>query len=143
LAHFYAQHWHAQVRLAFALTSRRDDAEEVVQACYLRVAERWLAIENPQAFMHRAITNASNDVLRRRIREERLSADAPPPQTPRTLVEFYDVLNHLSVRQRTVVVLRYVAQLDDDEIARILQCRRTTVRSLARRALQELRGVLS
>ena len=139
---FYAEHWHAQVRLAFALTSRRADAEEVVQACYLKVAQQWTAVQNPQAFMHRAITNASNDVLRRRLREERLGVDAPPPQAPRTLIEFYDVLNQLTVRQRTVVVLRYVAQLDDEELADILECRRATVRSLARRALQELRGVV-
>ena len=45
----------------------------------------------------------------------------------------------LPERQRAVIVLRHVADLPDEEIAEILGCRRSTVRSLAARALAALR----
>ena len=43
-------------------------------------------------------------------------------------------------RQRAVLVLRYYLGYPDVDIAETLGCRRATVRSLAARALTELRG---
>ncbi len=49
------------------------------------------------------------------------------------------VLPKLSDRQRLVLGLRYVYDLDDEEIATAIGARRGTVRSLASRGLAELR----
>jgi RNA polymerase sigma factor (sigma-70 family) len=49
----------------------------------------------------------------------------------------------LSDRQRAVVVLRYFADASDAEVAQLLGCRTSTVRSLARRSLLKLRKELS
>ena len=49
------------------------------------------------------------------------------------------LLAGLPERQRTVVVLRFYLDLPDAEIASILHCREGTVRSLASRAMAELR----
>jgi DNA-directed RNA polymerase specialized sigma24 family protein len=58
------------------------------------------------------------------------------------LVETDDVWNRLAVlprKQRAVLVLRYYEQLDDDEIAFLLNCAPVTVRSNASKALKSLR----
>ena len=58
------------------------------------------------------------------------------------LLELRDALGRLGERQRAVVVLRYFADLPDVEIAEVLGCRPSTVRSLVRRALRVLRKEL-
>ncbi len=40
------------------------------------------------------------------------------------------------------IVLRYYADLDDADIAELLGCRRPTVRTLVRRGMAALRGVI-
>jgi DNA-directed RNA polymerase specialized sigma24 family protein len=49
----------------------------------------------------------------------------------------------LPVRQRTAIVLRHVADLGDTEIAALMGCRSSTVRSLARHGLARLRKELT
>jgi RNA polymerase sigma factor (sigma-70 family) len=66
----------------------------------------------------------------------------PDPATPSDLVEFADSLNGLPARQRMAIVLRFLEELDDDEIAVLIGCRRATVRSLVHRGLAGLREVL-
>ena len=58
------------------------------------------------------------------------------------LVELRDALAALPIRQRTAIVLRYLCDLDDVEIAAILKCRRATVRSHVKRGLAQLREVI-
>ena len=58
------------------------------------------------------------------------------------LVELRDALIALPIRQRSAIVLRYLCDLPEEEIAAILKCRRSTVRTLVRRGLAELREVI-
>ena len=58
------------------------------------------------------------------------------------LMELRDALGALPIRQRTAIVLRYLCDLDDAEIADILKCRRATVRSHVKRGLAQLREVI-
>ena len=53
-----------------------------------------------------------------------------------------DALAHLSVRQRTALVLRFYADLSEGEIARALGCRPGTVKSLVHRGLRQLEGMI-
>lgn len=52
-------------------------------------------------------------------------------------------LQRLPHRQRAVVVLRYLEDLSDDAIARLLRCSPVTVRTQAGRALVKLRPLLA
>jgi RNA polymerase sigma factor (sigma-70 family) len=52
----------------------------------------------------------------------------------------WHALATLPPRQRTVLVLRFYEDLPDAEIARLLDAKEGTVRSLASRALQTLRS---
>ena len=49
-------------------------------------------------------------------------------------------MKELPHRQRVVLVMRYYLGYSDGDIAETLGCRRGTVRSLASRALADLRG---
>ena len=69
--------------------------------------------------------------------EDRHRPDVPaiPDRIPERLIELRSALGRLTDRQRIVVVLRYFADMPDDEIAEMLDVRPPTVRSLAHRAL--------
>ena len=54
----------------------------------------------------------------------------------------WELLRSLPRRQRAVLVLRYYEDLPDAEIATILGCAESTVRSQATRALAALRAVV-
>ena len=58
------------------------------------------------------------------------------------VIELRSALDRLTDRQRIVVVLRYFVDIPDEEIARILDVKPSTVRSLAHRALSALRKEL-
>ena len=64
------------------------------------------------------------------------------PELPAYLGEFADALAALPERQRAAIVLRHHLDLPDDEIAALLGCRRSTVRSLVKRGLASLREVI-
>lgn len=49
----------------------------------------------------------------------------------------------LPAKQRAAVALRYLADLSDDEIARILDCTPATVRSQLSRGLSSLRATMT
>ena len=53
--------------------------------------------------------------------------------------ELWSLLTYLPARQRSVLVLRYYLGYSDPQMARLLSCRRGTVRSLASQALAGLR----
>lgn len=132
------------VRLAALLVGSRALAEEIVQDSFITVGERWAQLDNPGGYLRSTVVNACRMALRRRAIERRHAHDAAPMvDAPTELVELRDALDRLSERQRAVVVLRYFADVDDAEVARLLGCRTSTVRSLARRSLLKLRKELS
>ena len=63
---------------------------------------------------------------------------APGPE-PEDRLAVLDALRDLTERERTVIVLRYYEDLPDVEIAEIIGCSRSTVRSVVHRALPKLR----
>lgn len=135
----------AMVRLATILTGSPSAAEDVVQDAFEQVSRRWPTLQQPGAYLRRSVVNGCAMVLRRRSTETRyrpVLAGAIEHDVPSHLVELDDALARLSDRQRTVVVLRYLLDLSDAEIAETLEVPASTVRSLARRGLARLRKEL-
>ncbi|MCE2511221.1 MAG: sigma-70 family RNA polymerase sigma factor [Acidimicrobiia bacterium] len=132
------------VRLASLMVGSRAIAEEVVQDAFAAVSERWDGIDRPGAYLRRVVVNGCAQELRRRSVEDRHSPVrlAIPDEIPERLIELRSALDRLSDRQRIVVVLRYFVDMPDDEIARTLDVKPSTVRSLAHRALAALRREL-
>jgi RNA polymerase sigma-70 factor (ECF subfamily) len=76
-------------RTARALTGRPEEAEDIVQAIFLKLIERELPVvfrEDPRAYLYRAAVNMSLDVLRSRRRftftHEVDGLESEPPVIP-------------------------------------------------------------
>ncbi len=147
LGDFARQHGLGLTRFAYLVSGDRGRAEDLVQDVLLAMHRRFgarLEIEQPLAYARRAIVNANTSWSRRRSSAELVTAtrvDQPaydPDPSPGQ--ELWKLLAGLPHRQRAVLVMRYYLGYGDAEIAEILGCRRGTVRSLASRALADLRG---
>ena len=130
------------LRLAFLLTGSRDQAEDVVQAVFTSAYPRWDSIDEPRAYLRRAVVNAGNDVHRRRAKDRRITPEPEPVTSIPEVDETWAVLVRLPVRQRTVVVLHFYEDQSLADIGRLLGRPAATVRSDLRRALSTLRSQL-
>jgi RNA polymerase sigma factor (sigma-70 family) len=98
--------------------------------------------------LRRTIVNLSRNYFRRRAVERSFLERQARERQPEHLDP--DVSTHqamraallgLPVRQRAALVLRYYEDLPETQIADILRCRPSTVRSLVSRGLQALRQI--
>jgi RNA polymerase sigma-70 factor (sigma-E family) len=131
------------LRTAYLLTGSKSQAEEAVQDCFVRVFERWTRIDDPGAYMYRAVVNRCASWHRHRAVVRRTqSAVATDESYKDQPDEFLDVLDSLPPRRRAVVVLRFYEGLDTAEIARTLGISTGTVKSTLHRALEQMKGTL-
>lgn len=133
-------------RVAFRILGVRSDAEEMAQEALARAYERWprlIRAGRPDAWVARVSSNLAIDRWRAR---QRILADAPdragvdPSATDR--VALVRALRTLSHRQREVVVLRYLADMPEADVAASLGCSTGTVKQHASRGLARLRAQL-
>ena len=146
-AQFVAVRYADLLRTAYLLTGSHHHAEDLVQSCLLKVMARWDDIDDPMAYLRRAMANHHTS-LWRRLRRELLSAQ--PPERDRggdptggladrtTLVA---ELARLPKQMRSVLVLRYWEDLSEADTAKLLGCSVGTVKSQASRGLARLRAV--
>jgi RNA polymerase sigma-70 factor (sigma-E family) len=134
------------LRFGYLLCGDRQRAEDLLQDVLLAMHRRFpeaMPLDNPVGYARRALANANVSRARRLATTEWVT-DALPERTvdaddPADRDAIWQAMRRLPLRQRTVLVLRFYDDLPDDEIARVLGCRRGTVRSLASRALAALR----
>ena len=138
---FYRAQHEPMLRLAFLLTQSRVVGEDLVQDAFIRVQPRFASLDNPVAYLRRAVTNACYSYHRHRKVEEAAPFD-PPTSTEPGHDEMWDALATLAPRRRAALVLRYYLDLSEADIAAALGCRRGTVKSLTHRAIDDLRKVL-
>ena len=139
---FFERERVAAVRLAWLLTHDPAVSEDLVQEAFTAVFVRFGSVDRPAAYLRVAILNGARERARRNERERRRvrlvsSAGAESVEGPTGGIT--DAVAHLPFAQRAVVVLRYWADLPDDEIAATLGVRPGTVRSLLSRASARLR----
>jgi RNA polymerase sigma factor (sigma-70 family) len=131
---------------AFRILGSRAEAEEVAQETLARCLVRWRRVAPyAEAWVSRTAVNLAIDVYRHRSK-------APPPtrgehvNPPDRLVELradlVRALRLLSRRQRDVVVMRYLVELPEREVAQLLGCSEGTVKRHATRGLAALRREL-
>jgi RNA polymerase sigma-70 factor (sigma-E family) len=134
------------VRLAFVLTGSIAQAEEAVQESFVRVYERWSTIDDPGAYLRRAVVNRCTSWHRHRAVVRRSEPSVARAEsyldTPHESDELAAALAQLPRRRRAVVALRFYEQLDLADIAATLGVSVGTVKSTLNRALAQLRGIL-
>jgi RNA polymerase sigma factor (sigma-70 family) len=129
------------VRLAFLVTGSREHSEDVVQSAFATACTRWGEIDQPLAYLRRAVVNQAHDLRKRRARERGRPMAEAITETPE-VDETWAMVQRLPHWQRTVIVLRFYEDLPLVEIAQILTRPPATVRSDLKRALDRLRKAL-
>jgi RNA polymerase sigma-70 factor (sigma-E family) len=136
------------LRVAFFLTGSAHDAEDLVQGALVKVMRRWHRVADPMAYLRRVMVN-QRTARWRAYRSRELITGTPPDRaigdTTERIAEqqaVYAAMRSLAPRTRAVVVLRYIADLPEAEVARTLGCSVGTVKSQASRGLARLRAAL-
>jgi RNA polymerase sigma factor (sigma-70 family) len=132
-------------RVAFRILGDREEARDIAQESLARAYARWRRIERyAEPWVARVAGNLALGVARkqgRRLHSPRATSDdATRTVDDRRLL--VDTLRDLPAGQRDTLLLRYVADLPEAEVARLLGCSIGTVKSQAHRALQRLRPEL-
>lgn len=139
----YAEMYGPLVGLATLLTGSRATAEEIVQDAWAAALPRWASIREPEHYLKRSVVNRVRSLGRRETRARRLPRRPELVTGEPEIDEAWQLLRRLPARQREVLVLRIYLDLPDREIAGLLGCEESTVRSLAHRALASLRRKLT
>ncbi|WP_433795933.1 SigE family RNA polymerase sigma factor [Actinoplanes sp. CA-252034] len=148
---FVAEHGQSLVRLAFVLTGDRQHAEDLAQSALVDAYRNWAkvtAARRPDSYVRKVLVNAHLSWRRRRWTTERPSeiSDAAAGALPDPGDAFAErdqlrtMLSGLAPRARTVLVLRYYADLSDATIAETMGITESSVRATASRALATLRS---
>jgi RNA polymerase sigma-70 factor (sigma-E family) len=135
----------ALFRVAHALTGRQHLAEDLLQSALEKVASRWGRIDDPERYVKRVMYHEYVSWWRRRGRETFVADPAlgPDPTDQAAAADLRDAVRRalakLTSRQRAVLVLRYLEDYTEADVAKILNCSPSTVSSMASRALARLR----
>jgi RNA polymerase sigma-70 factor (sigma-E family) len=145
---FAASRWPRMLRTAYLLSGHHQDAEDLVQTALEKAYVKWDRVQrsdDPDAYVWRIMINAHRDRLRLRRVREWLTTWIPERQTRDTSEQtaHRDVLLRALLRlpppQRLAVVLRYLEDRSETEVAHLLGLRLGTVRSQTARGLEKLR----
>jgi len=136
-------------RLAYLVCGDWHRAEDIVQTALVKMYVHWARIrrdEGPEPYARRAVVNAAIDERRRPWRREHAVPnlpDSPAVIEPSMDAIVVEALLSLAPRQRAVVALRYVEDLDVAQTSYILGISTGTVKSQAAKGLEALRKRLS
>jgi len=141
----------ALLRSAYLLTGDQHLAEDLVQEALARTHHRWSGLHetgNAEAYTRRVMYHLQVSRWRRRRVAESLSGDLPDvavlggdhASATAVRLSLERALRSLTPRQRAVIVLRYFEDRSESDAADLLGVSIGTVKSLAFRALQRLRG---
>lgn len=129
-------------RLAYLVTGDRHRAEDLLQVALVEAA-RWERIEEPEAYVRLTLYTRNISRWRRvRLREVPFAAyDVAGSSADADLrLTLEQALARLTIRQRTVLVLRYFKDLTEVQSAEVLGIAPGTVVSTTRQALARLRA---
>jgi RNA polymerase sigma-70 factor (sigma-E family) len=139
------------LRFGHVLTGSPQEAEDLVQEAMAKALRRWRTAraDDPVSYVRTIMVNTHLTRWRRWGSRIRLGEVPEPAAEDTGLARSQDwdtlrrALIQLPVRQRAVVVLRYLEDVPDEVISAMLSCRPATVRSLAARGLAALRPLLA
>jgi RNA polymerase sigma-70 factor (ECF subfamily) len=115
-------------------------AEDATAEAFARAIAQGESLRDPIAWIYRAAFRIAIDELRRESKRARQEWDGEVPGP--VLVGLVEAMRLLSPNQRAAVVLRYVMDLDVNEVARRMGTAAPTVRVHIYRARTRLRELL-
>jgi RNA polymerase sigma-70 factor (sigma-E family) len=147
---FVAARSGALIGLAYVLAADQHAAEDLLQTALTRAAARWGRIHSaPEAYVRQIMYREQISSWRRRARRRETTMADPPDQAvvadagADTRLIVREALRALPAGKRAVLVLRYLEDLPEAQVAGILGCSAGTVRSQTSKAITQLRSVLA
>jgi RNA polymerase sigma-70 factor (sigma-E family) len=143
---FVAARGDGLVRTAALLLGQVEGAEDLVQDALVRLYRHWDRVDDPDAYVHRCLSNLVVDGWRRRRRVVTVSAVPDQPAIGEDSLGDRDAvfraLAQLGRRQRAAIVLRYWQDWSVERTADALGCSAGNVRALTANGLARLRVLL-
>lgn len=158
------RHSRSVYKVAFRITGRAEDAEDVVQETFLKAYRQLDRFEERASFgtwLHRIAWNCSVDLLRSRPKREQAeeaetldqlgsisqaSAGAPSPERLMASVQVSDrvkeAMGRLSALERAAFVMRHYEGRTIDEISKALAIRENAAKHSIFRAVRKMRVAL-
>jgi RNA polymerase sigma-70 factor (ECF subfamily) len=151
----FREHHGLVFRTAYRITGDAGDAEDALQAVFLRLLRRGRSadpLENPESYLRRAAINAALDVIRSRQAE--LTVPLPDENSgllPATRVQadvsglrqaLTRALAQLKPRPAEIFALRFIEGLSNRQIAQTLGISQVLVAVIVHRTRQQLRKEL-
>ena len=133
----FREHYVLVYRTAYGVTGRVEDAEDVVQTVFLRLLQRDFRLKaeatgflkNPKGYLYRAAVNLSLTIVQTRQRRARSEtgeefavsvpsrASSQAEALHRTL---YEAIAQLNPKAASILILRYLHNYSDADIAKLL-----------------------
>jgi RNA polymerase sigma-70 factor (sigma-E family) len=134
--------WSRAYGVAYVVLGDRGESEDIAQETLARALVRWRKVSAyAEPWVVRVAGNLAIDRVRKRQRTDAFRAqDVPGVDAQR--VDLQRALVALSPKQREVVILRYLVDLPEAEVAETLGCSVGTVKTHASRGLAALRKSL-
>lgn len=146
-AEFFSARFDTARRIVYAMCGDWSEAEEIAQSAFVRVYARWSKIEldTVDAYLRTVLTRGFLDTRRRGRAREHAMAEPPDRIVPaengaEDRVALRAALLAVPPGQRTVLVLRFLADLSVEQVAETLGCTAGTVKSQTARGLTALRA---
>jgi RNA polymerase sigma factor (sigma-70 family) len=146
-ASWYEEHYVRMVGALVVVTGDRDVAAEAASEAFARALARWdrvSAMDSPTGWTYTVALNVARRMHRRaRVEALLLRRNAPDPPIRGDAVDVWDAVRRLPDRQRTAVVLHYLSDLPQREVARAMGVAEGTVAATLNAARQTLATSLS
>lgn len=129
-------------RVAYSVVGDRADAQDIAQEALARALVRWSSVNTfAEAWVVRVAGNLALDRLRARRRRDlrRAERSAGPIAYDEERLDLVRALRRLPRRQRQVVVMRFLGDLTEADVAAALGCSIGTVKQHTSRGLAALR----
>jgi RNA polymerase sigma factor (sigma-70 family) len=135
----FEEHYAMVYRTAYGVIGSAQDAEDVAQTIFLRLLRRRFPPEllrNPAGYLYRAAVNASLNTIKQKKRHvltddsERFEKHTPAPRTDSAEDvhrRLYEAVAELTAESAQILILRYVHDYSDAEIAKLLGTSRGTI----------------
>ncbi len=154
LAMLVARHASRVHAFLFRYSGSRDDADDLLQDTWVRVARSARRFDPARSFrswLYGIAANGARDLFRRRttrqraLREIEIRPDTAPEVDPSEVDPIdrgvlRERISRLPERMREVMILRFFEGMNEAEMAEVLKIPRGTVKSRLHAALRELRA---
>ena len=136
------EHEHPRVLgVLCALSGELDASRDATDEAFVRALARWPRVRkmaSPGGWTYRVALNELRRTLRGRSRAAVGPRDGVKASVPETDPDLWDLVRRLPERQRIAVVLRYVADLPEQQVAEVMGIRRSTAASTLTQARHRL-----